>query len=281
LSTEDALVALSLHRDLHPELHRRSAELAGALAAKNVDIYGLLAMTPFGKDETGAWGDVVQGGVTGGLGTIMNSFIPGDLWSRLFPGIPQPTLTGQLAEVAGSPAYGLADGSEDHCRYLNGPRAMTWLKTQIATSPVYHAHGQRLFGIEWQKHCPMTADYLADQITNAQAYQATIDAAVKADIDLTGATLIDFSLADCKIANVSFRSTTFTGIAKFSGAEFGGDANFDRAEFGGDARFGEAEFGGVAGFDEAMYDGRVFDPAEHGVPQRTDEPDPAGDPHPT
>lgn len=201
LSTEDALAAISRHRDVLPELHRRSVEPAGALAGGSVDIYGLLAMTPFGKDETGAWGDLVQGGVTDGLGTIMNSFIPGDLWTRLFPDVPQPALTGQLAEVAGSAvagvpeptkwyeslatavlSYGLSNGSEDHCRYLNGPRAMTWLKTQVATSPVYHAHGQRLFGVEWQKHCPMTAGYLADQITNAKAYQATIDAAVQADI---------------------------------------------------------------------------------------------------
>ncbi|UOX91562.1 hypothetical protein MUY14_13370 [Amycolatopsis sp. FBCC-B4732] len=199
LSTEDALAAISLHRDLHPQLHRMAAEQAAA--AKNADIYGLLAMTPFVKDGTGAWSDVVQAGVNDSLSTIMNSCIPGDLWGRLFPGVPQPALTGELAEVAGSavtgvdePAkwyqslatavltYGLADGSEDHCRYLNGPRAMTWLKTGMATSPVYHAHGQRLFGVEWQKHCPMTADYLADQITNAKTYEATIDAAVKADI---------------------------------------------------------------------------------------------------
>ncbi|WP_410636302.1 hypothetical protein [Amycolatopsis sp. cmx-4-83] len=198
LSTEDALAAISLHRDVHPQLHRMAVEQSAA--AKN-DIYGLLAMTPFGKDETGAWGDVVQAGVNDSLSTIMNSCIPGDLWTRLFPGVPQPALTGDLAEVAGSavtgvaePAkwyeslatavltYGLANGSEDHCRYLNGPRATTWLKTQVATSPVYHAHGQRLFGVEWQKRWPMTAGYLADQITNAKTYEATIDAAVKADI---------------------------------------------------------------------------------------------------
>ncbi|MGW5718761.1 hypothetical protein ACWEVP_21500 [Amycolatopsis sp. NPDC003865] len=201
LNTEDALAAISRHRDTHPELHRKSVELAGALAAGSVDIYGLLAMTPFGKDENGGWGDVVQAAVTEDLGTIMNSTIPGDLWGRLFPGVPQPALTGSLAEVAGSavsgvpePAkwyeslatavltHGLAQGSEDHCRYLNGPRAETWLKTQVATSPVYHAHGQRLFGLAWQKHCPTTADYLADQISNAKSHEATIDAAVQADI---------------------------------------------------------------------------------------------------
>ncbi|MEV7037781.1 hypothetical protein [Amycolatopsis sp. NPDC051061] len=201
LSTRDALAAISLHRDVHLELHRKSVELAEALASQTVDIYGLLAMTPYGKNADGAWGDVVQAAVTGDLGTMMNSFIPSDLWDRLFPGTPQPKLTGQLAEVAGSavtgvpePAkwyeslatavlsFGLSEGSEDHCRYLNGPRAMTWLKTEVARSPVYHAHGQRLFGIEWQKRCSMTADYLSDQTTNAKTYQATIDAAVAADI---------------------------------------------------------------------------------------------------
>ncbi|VVJ18480.1 Uncharacterised protein [Amycolatopsis camponoti] len=211
LSTDDTLAAFSRLRDAHPELHRRSVEVATATAGKTVDIYGLLAMTPFGKDENGAWGDVVQAGVTEDLGTIMNSFVPDDLWGRLFPGVPQPALTGDLAKVAGTavtgvpdPAgwyrslstavlsYGLSAGSEDHCQNLNGPRAMTWLKTQIATSPVYHAHGQQLFESRWQEHCPMTADYLADQITNARAHQATIDASVTADIaDITANVVTD------------------------------------------------------------------------------------------
>jgi hypothetical protein len=133
------------------------------------------------------------------------------------------------------------------------------------------------------------------------------------DLDLTGAILIDFSLARCTIANASFRKTTFTGVAgfcevkiggdaAFDGAKFGGTAYFDEAEFGSPADFGEAKFSGDVLFDEArfgghvwfggarfggdvsfneatfdgdvgfvsssFFDGREFDPIEHGVPRR-------------
>ncbi|VVJ22633.1 Uncharacterised protein [Amycolatopsis camponoti] len=68
--------------------------------------------------------------------------------------------------------------------------------------------------------------------------------------------------------------------AAFGGAEFGGDALFEGAKFGGNARFDEAKFGGNARFEGAVYGGRAFDPAEHGVPRRADEPAAAGDPGP-
>lgn len=73
-------------------------------------------------------------------------------------------------------------------------------------------------------------------------------------IDLTGATLIDFSLKNCKIAYSSFQSTTFTGEVWFDGARFGGDADFRGAEFGGHARFLGAKFGGDSGFFGAKFD---------------------------
>ncbi|WP_328442784.1 pentapeptide repeat-containing protein [Amycolatopsis sp. NBC_00438] len=96
------------------------------------------------------------------------------------------------------------------------------------------------------------------------------------DLDLTGATLIDFSLAHCRIANASFRKTTFIGGAWFAGAEFGGGAWFTGAKFGGYAEFAEAkfgsyaefggaEFGGYADFAEAKFDSyAVFDEAKFG-----------------
>jgi hypothetical protein len=48
-------------------------------------------------------------------------------------------------------------------------------------------------------------------------------------LDLTGATLIDFDLANC----------TVTGEARFEGAVFSGDAGFHKAAFSGHARFDE------------------------------------------
>lgn len=186
------------------------------------------------------------------------------------------------------------------------------------------------------------------------------------DIHLTGATLIDFSLTNCSIADASFRSTTFTGAARFHQANFGGTAwfneanfegsawfneanfdgtawfnrvrfggaawfedakfggaarfneanfdgaaifdeakfgrnawfgeaqfggtarfddakfgrgaRFDKAKFGRDASFDDAEFGGTARFDKAVFDGREFDPAEHGVSPRANELAPEGEP---
>ncbi|MFJ9782613.1 pentapeptide repeat-containing protein [Amycolatopsis sp. NPDC101161] len=69
------------------------------------------------------------------------------------------------------------------------------------------------------------------------------------DIDLTGATLVNFSLAECKIGAASFRGATFTGTARFGRATFTGDAWFDGA------RFGDGRFGGGAGFAFATFTG--------------------------
>jgi len=87
-------------------------------------------------------------------------------------------------------------------------------------------------------------------------------------LDLTGATLIDFSLAGCKIRTgtfdraqftatasfdhaqftaASFNGAQFTAIASFYGAQFA-FASFDRAQFTATARFDHAQFTAVASF---------------------------------
>ncbi|MBY8852349.1 hypothetical protein K7G98_30525, partial [Saccharothrix sp. MB29] len=204
LSTTAALAAIDRHADLHPRLHSRATALGGALADGGLDVQGLLGMTSFAKGKDG-WSDVVQAAVTDDLGRIMQSFIPGDLWHLIYPDTGKPKLEGLLAVVAGSPvpgvdkpalwyeslatavmARGLADGSDENCQYLNGPRAGAWLRTQLATSKVYFTHGQQLFGHYWQQHNPTTAQYLADQVDNADAHATTIDRFVTAacqDID--------------------------------------------------------------------------------------------------
>ncbi|MGW5721583.1 pentapeptide repeat-containing protein [Amycolatopsis sp. NPDC003865] len=73
-----------------------------------------------------------------------------------------------------------------------------------------------------------------------------------------------------------FGQAEFGSTASFAAAKFGGHASFGRAKFGGNTGFAEAEFGDKAVFDEAIFEGRAFDPAEHGVPQHSDEPDPDG-----
>jgi hypothetical protein len=104
-------------------------------------------------------------------------------------------------------------------------------------------------------------------------------------LDLTGATLIDFTLYRCHLHTAQFASTRFTGgahfartrftgragfdgarfagSAGFSGAEFAGSAGFGGTEFAGDAWFRETRFAGNAGFGGARFDGdAMFDDAE-------------------
>jgi hypothetical protein len=193
LDAATALASIAQHRDFHPELHVRVASMQEALSAQSLNIQGLLAMNPFVQDAHGAWGDAVQAVVRQDLSDIMNSCIPSDMWGLLFPKAPQPTLSGELATVANSPVTGVSDpksfyrslaaavmtqgmanGSDANCRNLNGPRAAAWLKTQLATSAVYSAHGQQLFQYEWQNKFTLTQSYLDDQKDNASNYETAI-----------------------------------------------------------------------------------------------------------
>jgi hypothetical protein len=202
LRASAALDAIARHADLYPEAQERSTALKQTLGATQLDISGLLAMTPFQQNQQGAWGDVIQAAVNQDLSDIMNSFIPANMWNLLFPGVPQPKLTGELALVASSPVpgvpdpgawyqslatavltQGLAGGSDKNCRNLNGPRAAAWLKTQVASSAVYHTQGQMLFQYEWQQHFPLTDAYLQDQIANAATYEPAINGKVQDSVD--------------------------------------------------------------------------------------------------
>jgi hypothetical protein len=196
--------ALARHRDLHPTLDQRATEMTAAVDNDSLTISGLLAMTPFVRDtSTGAWGDKVQAAVTSDLSTIMNSFIPSEMWTLIFGKNPQPTLSGELAMVANTPvegypgspriwyaslatvvvSQGLANGSNEACALLNGPRAAEWLKTEVAVSKVYNKHSQLLFNYAWQRLFPLTPAYLADQVQNAATYAPQIDARITAQIN--------------------------------------------------------------------------------------------------
>lgn len=89
------------------------------------------------------------------------------------------------------------------------------------------------------------------------------------DLDLTGATLIDFQLTRCMVRAAKFDSVTFTGPAHFNSATFTGPAafvwatfadhaNFDSATFGDHADFDSATFTGPADFDLTIFTGRVY-----------------------
>ena len=86
------------------------------------------------------------------------------------------------------------------------------------------------------------------------------------DLDLTGATLVDFDLAGCAVDRcrftgarfrgaTSFAGTTFEGAATFEGAEFLGDATFARAVFQANADLSGVAFRGSAGFDLVTFGG--------------------------
>jgi uncharacterized protein YjbI with pentapeptide repeats len=75
------------------------------------------------------------------------------------------------------------------------------------------------------------------------------------DLDLTGATLIDWTLDRASLRNATFTSATFTGTspAWFNKAIFTGNAWFYEATFTSDAWFGEATFTGNAWFEKATF----------------------------
>jgi uncharacterized protein YjbI with pentapeptide repeats len=75
------------------------------------------------------------------------------------------------------------------------------------------------------------------------------------DLDLTGATLINFSLRGCAVATATFDQAIFTGDASFDGVTFNGRAGFIGATFTGDAGFSGVTFTGDAGFSGVTFTG--------------------------
>jgi uncharacterized protein YjbI with pentapeptide repeats len=74
-------------------------------------------------------------------------------------------------------------------------------------------------------------------------------------LDLTGATLFDFSLNRAVVTDAVFQEATFSGDASFLGATFSGSATFDGATFNGGAQFRGAPFNSGAEFSGATFDG--------------------------
>ncbi|RSM89723.1 hypothetical protein DMH04_07110 [Kibdelosporangium aridum] len=85
------------------------------------------------------------------------------------------------------------------------------------------------------------------------------------NLDLSGATLIDFNFDHCCVDTAKFTRAKFVGnawlgakfrlTAVFSGAEFAGDASFAGADFPWDTHFGGVKFAGHTRFDGATYYG--------------------------
>ncbi|MGW4466375.1 pentapeptide repeat-containing protein [Micromonospora sp. NPDC004704] len=87
------------------------------------------------------------------------------------------------------------------------------------------------------------------------------------NVDLAGATLIDFNLSGCHLGAADFSDARFVGLASFRGTHFGGTARFQRASFdqavfistvfNGGSNFNLAFFTSFARFDSARFAGGV------------------------
>jgi pentapeptide repeat protein len=77
------------------------------------------------------------------------------------------------------------------------------------------------------------------------------------DLDLTGATLADFDLHQCRPRVSVFRDAHFIGDTSFSEATFSGDAWFERVTFSGNVQFERVTFNGIATFNKATFDGNA------------------------
>jgi Pentapeptide repeats (9 copies) len=74
-------------------------------------------------------------------------------------------------------------------------------------------------------------------------------------LDLTGATLVNFTLSETSVIEAMFVGATFQGDTWFEKATFQGNAWFARATFQGNAGFGEATFQGTTLFGKVTFQG--------------------------
>ncbi|MFC0436457.1 pentapeptide repeat-containing protein [Kutzneria buriramensis] len=78
------------------------------------------------------------------------------------------------------------------------------------------------------------------------------------DVDLAGAVLHDFSLADCRAGSCTFSGAVFIGHTDFSRVRVGGGVRFKGTRFDDTAWFTGAEFGGDVRFDRAIARGDIW-----------------------
>jgi uncharacterized protein YjbI with pentapeptide repeats len=80
-------------------------------------------------------------------------------------------------------------------------------------------------------------------------------------LDLTGATLINFHLYLCTVAEAQFAGANFINVAGFTGITFSRGAKFDGAIFKDEAWFDGAEFGDPGGLGGAAFSQATFERA--------------------
>ena len=77
------------------------------------------------------------------------------------------------------------------------------------------------------------------------------------DLDLSGATLVDWDLSEGRVREGDFADATFIGPASFDSTHFAESTGFRGARFTDHAYFGGARFVGTANFDGAAFAGDV------------------------
>lgn len=203
LLADVAIERLSRFLDDYPSFIETLTTLDNASENQPLSIYGLLMMNPFNSKGV----DEVQSQVSDGLSVIMNNNIPNDIWSLLFPGQKKPLLTDDLAIIEASGGQqakdwysslstavltqGMANTENKNTEQMNGPRASSWLRDQIASSQSFKDQTHQLYNLKWNEKFPETVDYLEDQISNAPQYHQIIDEEVDYQI-----TLIDQSVSN-------------------------------------------------------------------------------------
>ncbi|WP_312877563.1 pentapeptide repeat-containing protein [Lentzea indica] len=131
----------------------------------------------------------------------------------------------------------------------------------MPTSPVDRPENERR---HQERQVRLTAQrILAAHLRPGEVPEHPVDTYWKGiDLDLTGATLLEFDLSKCQIQAARFGQAEFGGNARLDGAVFFGDVGLDRAVFGEDVSFNGAVFGGLALCDGAEFGGSAsFDGA--------------------
>ena len=77
-------------------------------------------------------------------------------------------------------------------------------------------------------------------------------------LNLTGALLREFSLAECELSYANFTHTEFSGFADFTETQFTGEASFEGAEFSDSALFARTRFTGEALFEGTQFTGKAL-----------------------
>lgn len=209
LAAGEAIRLLTDADSHHPAISKSCKSFSEKSASGDLGMGELNQMTPFKKDADGNLYDYIQELVMNDTFDIIVDAIPQDLWNSLFSasGYTKEPLTGEVAMIStkATPDYpnprvwyeslstavltsGMAEGDNENCRLMNGPRANQWLREEVPNSDVYQIHGQYLFALRWPEHSKNvnTQLYLDDQALGTQAQVNTINTwreAEKLDID--------------------------------------------------------------------------------------------------